>query len=951
MRTNPVCWFEVADFLDYVQKHPAPSGIQRVEREILTRLEMDYVPSARAAACRLDPLTHAFEPVDLSFLLDPAVDWSQRGAEPRPSFRTRAKRWLSARVTRGPARRHQVPFGEGDLLVSLGGAWHDRGYPDVLGRLRSEKGVRVAFLLHDIIPVSHPEWVVPTLAEGFRAWIGKMAEIADLVFTSSRHVRREFLAWLDREQLRPPRVDILRFASGFERWNPAAHRTEASPLELPREFALFVSTVESRKNHTLLIEVWRRLVEKHGWDGVPHLVLAGRPAFGADNVVRLLEENRYLDGKVRLVSGLTDAELEQAYRSCRITVFPSLLEGWGLPVTESLAYGKLCVASSRASIPEAGGDLVDYFDPGDPEDALRKIEQPLFDPDYLLTREREIASRFSKVSWKTYTDDMMRMLGRLSHASVTSQVVPNVREATSPAAEVVVRVTKRRDARCKRILVLKLDHLGDMVLAVPALARLREAFYADEITLVCGSWNKGFAESLGIFDRVLTHDYQPRNACLDDALPLEPMSHFDSLLSGAYDIAIDLKADADTRVFLTRVNAAARCGFGSADRFPFLDLALPLGAGRVALHETGPPKYAFAPGDFFSRVRGNDLFLETDFTVTDLCIVYGPYAALPKGDFIARFYVTAGDLGSQKLMSSITFDVAKDEKRLASVPITKLSGRAHLKSGMIAIPFSNDDADGLFEFRVSTKGRPYEGWLRFFGVTVQSVSPADSAPRHRSDKLHLSELMSLLVQLVAERFGLRKSLPDAASSSETLAPKDGELEAFLALKETILIAPFSNKATRDWPLSYYERLIEMIVSKFDNPVGLLGAAEHADALDDIVHRSGSPRLHNLAGKAQWSDLPHVFERARVVVSNNSGIAHFAAACCAPLVAIYSGAVLAEEWGPRGENTIVTLTADVPCSPCGYDRLEQCGHGHRCMRLISAESVFAEVSKLLGASAA
>jgi len=939
----------VSDFLDYVERHPTPSGIQRVEREVLTRLEMDYVPSGRAAGCRLDRLRHEFEPVDLSFLLDPAIDWMQRCAGPeRQSLPNRAKRLLGALATRDAAPRHEVPFADGDVLVNLGGAWHDRCFPEAVDRLRHEKGVRVAFLLHDIIPVTHPEWVVPTLAEGFRSWLREMVAIADLVFTSSHHVRNEFLTYVAQEGLRLPPVSILRFSGGFEKWNAAASIERMAPTQLPAQFALFVSTIESRKNHQLLIQIWRRLIEKRGWASVPHLVFVGRSAFGGETLVRQLEESRNLDGKVLIVSGLTDAELEQAYRSCRITVFPSLVEGWGLPVAESLAYGKLCIASNRTSIPETGGDLVDYFDPGDFEDALGKIERALFDADYLSMREKEIRTKYSRVSWKTYTDDMMRMLRQLSNSPVSSQATVGAMDAASPRSELIVRTTPRRRSRCTRILVLKLDHLGDLIIAVPALRKLRQEFPGDEITLVCGSWNKAPAESLGLFDHVLTHDHQPRNARLGGEPPLQPMSHFDSLLSGTYDIAIDLKVDADTRVFLTRVDAAARCGFGSADKFPYLDVALPLGAGRVAVAEAGPVTYAFAPAEFFSRVPGNALFLETDFTFTNLCIIYGPYASLPRGDYVARFYVTAVGFGSQNLASSIVFDVARDEKRLASKRITKLRGQSDLKSGVIAIPFSNDHPDGLFEFRVSTKGMPYAGSLRFFGAAVESASRQDAASRRHANKLHVGELMSLLVQLVVERFGPARAAMRIESRVRPSTERDSELGGFLDLDDSILVAPFSNKATREWPLAYYGDLIDRVSSTYDNPVGLLGAAEHIDALDKLVGRNTGRRVYNLAGKTPWSDLPRLFEKSRVVISNNSGVAHFAAACGAPLIAIYSGAVLAEEWGPRGENTIVTLTADVPCSPCGYDKLEQCAYDHRCMRLISVESVFAEVSKLMDA---
>ena len=427
------------------------------------------------------------------------------------------------------------------------------------------------------------------------------------------------------------------------------------------------------------------------------------------------------------------------------------------------------------------------------------------------------------------------------------------------------------------------------------------------------------------------------------------MSHFESLLSGAYDIAIDLKVDADTRVFLTRVDASAKCGFGTPDKFPYLDVALPLTAGRVALAGGGPGKYVFTPDEFFSRVPGNALFLETDFTSTDLCIIYGPYATLPRGEYIARFYVTAVDFGSQNFSSSITFDVARDETLLASRKISKLKGQSDLRSGVIVIPFSNGDPNGLFEFRLSTKGEPYKGSLRFFGVTVESTSVGDSERQRRAHKLHLGELMSLLVQLVAERFGPPRLRVQMENKARVDLANNGALDAFLRLRDAILIAPFSNKATRDWPIHYYTQLIHMVSSKFTNPIGLLGAAEHYNALDEIVAQNGDNRLYNLAGKIEWSELPQIFENASVVISNNSGVAHFAAACGTSLLAIYSGAVLAEEWAPRGEGAIVTISVDVPCSPCGYDKLEDCSHNHRCMKLISVDSVFAELAKLIEAT--
>jgi len=519
--------------------------------------------------------------------------------------------------------------------------------------------------------------------------------------------------------------------------------------------------------------------------------------------------------------------------------------------------------------------------------------------------------------------------------------------APDPAPKLRIQIAPLRNPARKRILVLKLDHLGDLLIAVPALTKLRQAYPDDEITLVCGSWNRTLAESLEIFDRVLTHDYLVRNASAGDSRPPESMQHFESLLSGSYDIAIDLRVEPDTRVLLTHVNADMKCGLATDGTFPYLDVALPLAGGRTAIAETGPSKHVFGPGDFLTRVPGNALFIETDFTFTNSFAVYGPYALLPRGKHIARFYFTAIGLGSETLASEITFDVAQGGTRLASMRLDRRGGRAKLAAGSVALPFSNHDPDAPFEFRLFTRGRPYPGSLRFFGVTVESASAVGAeTPRH-SRTLHMGEHLSLLVQLVADRSRPAHSLPSPARKAPANSKGDAELSRFLALEQTILVAPFSNKPTRDWPLSYYGQLVSMILGDLGNPVALIGAPEHHEALDRIARENAADgRLYNLSGKTEWTDLPRLFEKARLVISNNSGIAHYAAACGAPLVAIYSGAVLPEEWRPRGENTIVTISADVACSPCGFNKLEECDHEHRCMRSIAPDRVYAEVSRLV-----
>jgi glycosyltransferase involved in cell wall biosynthesis len=173
---------------------------------------------------------------------------------------------------------------------------------------------------------------------------------------------------------------------------------------------LFVSTVEIRKNHRLLVRVWRRLIARHGADAIPVLIFAGQIGWMVDELLADLAASGYLDGRIEHRPGLSDEELDEAYRGCMFTVFPSLCEGWGLPIAESLAHGKFCLASNRTSIPEVGGDLIDYFDPADDDDVLRKIERLLFEPGYLPAREARLRAEYRPATWADCVRSLMLKL-------------------------------------------------------------------------------------------------------------------------------------------------------------------------------------------------------------------------------------------------------------------------------------------------------------------------------------------------------------------------------------------------------------------------------------------------------------------------------------------------------------------------------------------------------------
>ena len=116
---------------------------------------------------------------------------------------------------------------------------------------------------------------------------------------------------------------------------------------------------------------------------------------------------------------VTDVELDLLYRKCLLTMFPSFAEGWGLPVGESLAYGKISIASRAGAIPEVGGELSDYINPYNACDGLELLLRYLDDPELRRSREREIVCRFEPRSWRRVAKDFLKSAQSVSASGPT----------------------------------------------------------------------------------------------------------------------------------------------------------------------------------------------------------------------------------------------------------------------------------------------------------------------------------------------------------------------------------------------------------------------------------------------------------------------------------------------------------------------------------------------------
>ena len=446
---GPVVWFEVEDFLRYFDHFPNPTGSQRVPFEIFVEAARMYGPGGRVRFCRLSVYTKQIIPVDFTALKAAYFN--------PPGVRSPWKAvWEPAHLLSGVARmlplvaanprfflalagtavrdvfelalrpgRFRNAVRPGDIIVMLGASWAVPGYAQRIEAAKARYGVRFAALVYDMIPVENEDLVERHHALQFRSWLAETIPIADSILTISTYSRQALHEFARAAGWSMPPVEVIRLGG---EWSPRPHasagqarRRPAGLMHLPQRYALFVSTIEVRKNHRLLVRAWRRLIERHGADAVPVLVFAGQVGWMVDDLLADLAASAWLGGKIEHRPGLSDAELDVAYGRCLFTLFPSLAEGWGLPVAESLAHGKFCLASNRTSIPEVGGGLIDYFDPADDDDVVAKIERVLLEPGYLAAREERLRAEYRPGTW---ADCARSVVLQLEPQAATARAAP-----------------------------------------------------------------------------------------------------------------------------------------------------------------------------------------------------------------------------------------------------------------------------------------------------------------------------------------------------------------------------------------------------------------------------------------------------------------------------------------------------------------------------------------------
>ena len=410
---EPAIFFEISDLFSHLLKFSTVSGIQRVQLGIISYI-VDEHDHGRGLDCWIvtweGGRLWVLGADSLAILLP--VSGTSEIAETEQRRKSVDDALNKAEMFR--------PI-SGDIIVSTG-AIYER--PDLIkddARLK-RAGVRLGAYIHDFIPLTHPEFCEGELIASFSATMADALLHRDFALTASKHVEKELSRLLAQSGYPPIPTCTVPEAHSFVAQPEVDRWTSATGVVQGSEFVLCVGTLSAQKNQALLLQIWRLLMR----EGIrpPLLVLVGQRGYLSNDLLLQLKTSNNLDGRVHVFEGLSDGELQTLYRNCLFTMFPSFAEGWGLPVGESLAHGKLCIASDAASLPEVGGDFVVYIDPHDARSAAGVVRRLLNDRAELQRLEDRIRSDFSPRTWHEHGAALIaavRELGRAEPPTETRQ--------------------------------------------------------------------------------------------------------------------------------------------------------------------------------------------------------------------------------------------------------------------------------------------------------------------------------------------------------------------------------------------------------------------------------------------------------------------------------------------------------------------------------------------------
>lgn len=279
-------------------------------------------------------------------------------------------RYNALMYTRASRRAAPVQFRPGDIVLLCDASWNYPVWAPVRAARRA--GARVVLMVYDLIPLLHPEFCAPQFTLVFRHWLPKVLACSDAVVCDSAATMSDVQAFAADQGWTLPPISHFRLGSDVparatsSKVRPAlqAITSAAAPC-----FAA-VGSIEPRKNYALLLSTFERLWEQ---GSEVRLVIVGRPTLDCKALCDAMASHAEYGRRFLVLFDASDGEVNHLYSACRALLFPSLAEGFGLPLVEARTRGAVVIASDIPAFRELADDGVLIFGKDSPEQLRQHV--------------------------------------------------------------------------------------------------------------------------------------------------------------------------------------------------------------------------------------------------------------------------------------------------------------------------------------------------------------------------------------------------------------------------------------------------------------------------------------------------------------------------------------------------------------------------------------------------